>query len=448
MHASARVLLFSDTDDARDLAGRLEQHGFQPLPANSRDDALRIVAGRYPDIAIVEAAKGADCARFRQDLRDLRPEGGIPMIVIGAADETSDDSLQIEFLPAPFRDAELFSRLKTLARLATMQGELVLRSETSQQYGLEIPAHVTPADEVADPRILVIASDEFIRRTVTSMIAPIATTETVGQPYEAIERLLQNSFDAVVAVRADNADELADFCRSLRNHVNLFNLPLLVLGDGTDPAADDQAYEAGASDVLDLGNGAARLQPRLDHLIRQQRYRQAMQEVYREGRRYAGTDALTGLFGHSYLHTHLQKQIAECRSREKDLAIGFFDIDNMARTNRLYGYAAGDRLLRQIGGAIGGLVRAEDLPARYGGDTFCVVLPDSDQESARPVLQRIAGVINYTEFTIKDVSEPVKVHLLTGGAAVRDGDSAESLVARARASINHWAVSGQDRLRN
>ena len=144
MHANARVLLYSDTDNAGDLAGKLEQHGFQPLPATSREDALRIVTGRFPDIAIVDADRTAEGSQFRQDLRDLSPEGSMPTIVIGAADEATadDDSLQIEFLPAPFRDAELFSRLETLSRLVTMQGELTLRSETSELYGMEAPAHV------------------------------------------------------------------------------------------------------------------------------------------------------------------------------------------------------------------------------------------------------------------------------------------------------------------
>jgi two-component system cell cycle response regulator len=406
------------------------------LPASSRDDALRIVTGGYPDIAIVDAAKAAESVRFRQDLRALHPDDCMPMIVIGMADDTPDDSLQIEYLPAPFRDAELFSRLETLARLVTMQGELALRSETSQLYDLDVPRHVVPAAEVTDSRILMITGDADVPRTVIEKITLIATVEAVNQPYEALERLLQDPFDAVVALPANDVEGLMEFCRNLRNHTNLYNMPLLVLGNGDDPAARDHAYEAGASDVLDLANEVARLQPRLDHLVRQQRYRQAMQEVYREGRQYAGTDALTGLFGHSYLHAHLQKQIAECQSREKDLAIGFFEIENMSGINGEYGYAAGDRLLRQISGAIGSLVRAEDLPARYGGDKFCIVLPDNGWDSARPVLQRIAGVINFTEFAIENISGPVKVHLQTGCATVQADDSAESLIARARANIN------------
>lgn len=437
MHANARVLLYTDTDNAGDLADKLEQHGFQPLPATSRQDALRIVTGRYPDIAIVDAAANSEGARFRQDLRDLRPEGSMPTIVIGTADDAPDGGLQTEFLPAPFRDAELFSRLETLARLVTMQGELSLRAETSQLYGLEAPMPVAQPDTVADSQILLIATDAGQGRTITDMIAgPGDTTtkvETVAQPYEAIERLLAAPFDAVVALRDDDAESLLNFCGDLRNHANLFNMPLLVLSQGDDDTAHDQAYEAGASDVLDLADAGPRLLPRLQHLVKQQRYRRAMQDVYREGRHYAGNDALTGLFGHGYLHAHLQKQITECLARDKDLAIGFFDIAQMSGFNGEYGYVAGDRLLRQIGGAIGGLVRAEDLPARFGGDKFCVVLPDTDMASAAPVLHRIAGVINFTEFALPDVGEPVKVHLQTGCAGLQAGDTAENLIARARA---------------
>ena len=437
MHANARVLVYSDREDAGNLAGKLEQHGFQPLPANSREDALRIVTGRFPDIAIVDAAESAAGNRLRQDLRDLRPDSGLPTIVIGAVDETPEDSLQIEFLPAPFRDAELFARLETLARLVTMQGELTLRSETSELYGLEAPAHAMPAGEINDARILLIADDDGKGRTITDLIAPVATTVTVKQPYEATELLLQDSFDVVVALSADDAEGLLDFCRDLRHHANLFHMPLLVIGDGDDAAAQDRAYEAGASDVLDLQSDTARLQPRLEHLVRQQRYRQDMQEVYREGRHYAATDSLTGLYGHGYLHTHLQKQIEECRSREKDLAVGFFDIVDMTGLNDKYGYVAGDHLLRQIGGAIGGLVRAEDLPARFGGDKFCIVLPDSDREAAHPVLQRIAGLINLTNFAVKDIGKPVRVNVRTGCAALQADDSAESLIASARADITN-----------
>ena len=176
MHANARVLHYSDTENASDLAGKLEDYGSQPLPANCREGSLRIVTERYPNIAVADAAEIAVSARFRKDLRDLFPTSDMPTIIIGAADETPDDSLQIEILPGPFRNAKLFSRLAILSRLVTMQDELALRSETSQLYGLETPAPVPHGGEAANSRVLVATNDDGKRWSIVDMIATIAKT--------------------------------------------------------------------------------------------------------------------------------------------------------------------------------------------------------------------------------------------------------------------------------
>jgi len=170
MHANARVLHYSDTENASDLAGKLEDYGSQPLPANCREGSLHIVTGRYPNIAVADAAESAVSARFRKDLRDLFPTSDMPTIIIGAADETPDDSLQIKFLPGPFRDAKLFSRP------VTMQDELAPRSETSQLYGLETPAPVPHGGEAANSRVLVVTNDDGKRWPIIDMIATIAKT--------------------------------------------------------------------------------------------------------------------------------------------------------------------------------------------------------------------------------------------------------------------------------
>ena len=104
MHANAWVLHFSDQTDTGDLAGKLEQPGYQPLPATTREDAVRIVTGRYPDIAIVNIAASGEGALFRWDLHEFRPDGQLPTIVIGGEAGVVEDKLQVEHLPAAFRD--------------------------------------------------------------------------------------------------------------------------------------------------------------------------------------------------------------------------------------------------------------------------------------------------------------------------------------------------------
>jgi two-component system cell cycle response regulator len=173
----------------------------------------------------------------------------------------------------------------------------------------------------------------------------------------------------------------------------------------------------------------------MEFLVRQQRYRMSMLGVYREARHIMTSDGLTGLYTHGFLLEHLRAQIADAERGPKNLTIGVFDVKGMAVINSKYGYAAGDRLLRQIGGMIGGLARGEDLPARYGGEEFCVAMPDTPTDSASTAIHRIAGVVNQTEFAVFKVNEAVRVHLKTGYASLVGKETAEGLIQRARNMI-------------
>ena len=73
--------------------------------------------------------------------------------------------------------------------------------------------------------------------------------------------------------------------------------------------------------------------------------------------------------------------------------------------------------------------------ARYGGKTFCVVLPETPEDIAVVALNRIAGVIDHTEFALPDSSEPVMVRLKVGRAGLEPGDAPTTLIARARARL-------------
>ena len=80
-------------------------------------------------------------------------------------------------------------------------------------------------------------------------------------------------------------------------------------------------------------------------------------------------------------------------------------------------------------------MRGEDLTARHGGQAFCVVMPETPRETAGLVLRRIAHVVGQTEFGVLMAEEPVVAHLKLGCAGLDPGDSAETLIARARAAM-------------
>lgn len=110
-----------------------------------------------------------------------------------------------------------------------------------------------------------------------------------------------------------------------------------------------------------------------------------------ENLRYLSThDTLTGLYNRSFFDTEM-KRIAVSRNFPVSIIIG--DIDDLKRINDSHGHDEGDRAIRRAGQAILSAVRMGDVVARIGGDEFAVLLPDTDEETARMVVQRICSRI-------------------------------------------------------
>jgi two-component system cell cycle response regulator len=435
MTATARILLFTEDGESGPLYAKLKARGYEPVAANDPASAADLTRRKRPEIAIVEAGSAVEGSKLAASLRQGDDERPLPAIIIGDDAPWDTDDANVEFLPRGYHDAELFNRLDLLARLITMQDELRRRTETTRAYGVEGPKDVTPPDQVADARLLLLADADRDVGDISSALGRHAKVTLVHTPHEAIDRLLRDPFDAAIVVTGADPHVSLDFCADTRSNSRLYNVPVLLVtrfGQFTDPAAP---YAAGASDVVDQMAGPERLVLRTLHLVRLQRYREAMQEVYRTARHFATSDALTGLFSHGFLHGHLERMATDALAGGKALSVGLFVLENLAPINAVHGYVAGDRALRQVGGMIGSLVRAEDLPARIGGNEFCVVLPDTPREAAEPVLHRIAGVINYTEFSLPDIDTPISIDLATGCASLEPGDDARSLVRRARAAI-------------
>ena len=107
--------------------------------------------------------------------------------------------------------------------------------------------------------------------------------------------------------------------------------------------------------------------------------------------RDALTDALTGIFNRRCLESSLQREVARCRRHGVTASVVLLDLDAFKAANDRFGHAVGDAALRALGELICRHLRAVDIPCRYGGDEFGVVLPDTDQSHARLVAERIRG---------------------------------------------------------
>ncbi len=446
MSVKARILIVGNgAKDTKALAATLSAAGYDSRSVQKAKQALVAARKDRPDVVVINSNGGAglDHAAAVEFLTALKgdPEtASIPVVLIGTPAGAEDEAKGFAagastYLSRPYHDVQLLARLGALVRIATMKAELERRAETTRRYGLDDLSPVPQRRDAGDVNVLVLAGDAGSVQAIETILGRDAVLTYAWSTATALDYLVRRRFDAmVISIERDDPD-IWELCADIRHNARLYNLPIVVIAARETLPDAEKVFKAGVSDLLYRPLQGQELSARIDAFVQEERYRAAMHRVYREARHFLTSDALTGLYSYGFAMDHLGRAIEHAASREKSLTVGLFDIRNMATINAEYGYAAGDKIIRQIGNLIANLVRGEDLPARLGGDEFCVILPDTDRQAASVVIDRIANVIQVTEFLLRNSDDPIHVRVRSGAAGYEDGDTPKSLITRARAAM-------------
>jgi diguanylate cyclase (GGDEF)-like protein len=111
--------------------------------------------------------------------------------------------------------------------------------------------------------------------------------------------------------------------------------------------------------------------------------------LYEDARNLADRDPLTGFYNHRYLHERLGEEVVRAQRSRRPLSVMMLDLDDFKLVNDTFGHLFGDRVLTWTAERIRGTLRAFDIAARYGGDEFALVLPETDAEQAQRAAERI-----------------------------------------------------------
>ncbi len=143
-------------------------------------------------------------------------------------------------------------------------------------------------------------------------------------------------------------------------------------------------------------------------------------------------DNLTGLYNHRYFHDQLRSEFERARRYGRHLSVIMLDVNGFKEVNDRYGHLAGDELLSFLGRLLAENVRSCDTAARYGGDEFVLILPETDAEAAGSIATKIRQMVSRRRDWGAGILVDVALEVSTGvGTYPDDAKSSEELLARA-----------------
>ncbi|MFB6346967.1 MAG: GGDEF domain-containing protein [bacterium] len=185
----------------------------------------------------------------------------------------------------------------------------------------------------------------------------------------------------------------------------------------------------------------------LYHFLRQDFFHQKELEEKKKQLRYlARYDQLTDLYNRRVFEEELEKEFDRTRRYDHPLTILMIDLDHFKKINDTYGHQAGDEVLEVFGQLIDDSTRSSDIGGRYGGEEFCVVLPETDSSQAKKTAERLRSSLGEHTFTSDD-GEEFSVTCSIGMAERRKGmDDFTDLIKAADEALYAAKDQGRNRI--
>ena len=162
--------------------------------------------------------------------------------------------------------------------------------------------------------------------------------------------------------------------------------------------------------------------------------------------RRAVTDPLTGLYNRHYLADALEKECRRAKRYGSPLSCLMVDLDGFKECNDKYGHLEGDSVLRQVAAAVANSVREIDIAARYGGDEFCILAPETGIEGAMQLGERLRFAIAGMELMAGRRSITITASVGVFSPATMNQLRPTTLIEHADAALRKAKLTGKNRV--
>jgi len=249
-------------------------------------------------------------------------------------------------------------------------------------------------------RVLVVQADPAERALQRSLLieAGMSVVEATSGT-EALDFLATDRPDLVVLGRTLPDMDGLELLPRLKSDEMEF-VPVLVASRRDQTTERVRGLQLGADDYIGRPCDPAEFLARAKALLRTKQAHDRVRKMQMALEQMVVNDPLTSLHNRRYLMDRLLQEMQRADRHGEPLAFALIDLDSFKLINDQYGHVLGDNVLRAVGKAIAKSVRVSDVAARYGGDEFALILPQTPAEGAMRVCERLLR--NISEVILQD----------------------------------------------
>lgn len=155
-------------------------------------------------------------------------------------------------------------------------------------------------------------------------------------------------------------------------------------------------------------------------------------------------DPLTGVRNRASLQSILDRDMQSAHRMQQPLSVIMFDVDHFKKMNDTYGHVAGDKVLVEVAKMIEGRLRSMDAVFRYGGEEFCISLPNTDAHQAQLVSERLRQAVE--NLTVNFEGHFIRLTASLGVAVLQPGEQQQNFLQRADQALYEAKNSGRNQV--
>jgi diguanylate cyclase (GGDEF)-like protein len=301
-------------------------------------------------------------------------------------------------------------------------------------------------------KVLVVDDEPAVQKLLVKILETVGfEIETVGTLQEASGPVSEGKFDLVIADK--NLPDGSGIQLIEKIIKEFLDCETLIITSHASVESAVDALRLGVSDYITKPfDHPDQVRERVRRAVERLKLKRDNRAMVSQLQSMATRDALTELFNHAYFQETLSREISRSKRYEHELSIMFVDIDHFKEINDDRGHPAGDAVLKRMAGILRGeqvegensfRLRDHDIAARYGGDEFVLILPETHKGGAAVTAERLRACVEKHDFD----PEIPRVTVSIGIAAFpEDGTERDTLVSAADAALYAAKKSGRNRV--